>query len=81
MGAVSAAQTAHGQFASTGIVISPYIYRHFAVYTNIGHSSVGYRHDHLINGGKFNVHWRGIVPTLIHAGLRFKALLFVVVVE
>ena len=59
------------------MVLMPYIYGNFAFLTNIGHSSVGYCHDRLASGGKFNAHQRVIDPALIHAGLRFEALLFV----
>ena len=52
------------------------MYGKFAFLANIGHSSVGYRHDHPANSGEFNACQSGIDPALIRAGGRFKTLLF-----
>ena len=54
------------------------IYRNFAFLANIGHISVGYRHDRPTMCGKLNAHQRGIDPALISGGLGVEARILVV---
>ena len=62
----------------TGILISLHTYGNFAFLANIGHSSVGWRHNPPTNGGKFNAHERAIDPALGRGGLGFNVQLLVV---
>ena len=58
----------------TGILIHKSICtRTFRFFANIGHSSVGQRHDHPANGGEINAHQRDIDPALVSSGLGFEA--------
>ena len=55
-----------------------YIYGHFAFLANIGHSSVGQRHNPPTNSSKSNIHQRSIDLTLVRGGLGFETQLMVV---
>ena len=64
--------------ANRQYVIMLYVYDHCHFFGQLGHSSVGQRHDHLVNGGITQCPYkRGIDLVLVHADLRFEDLLFV----